>query len=48
MDKDGYIMGISGSSKVMFSKYQKQAFINQIRNQELASLIETISNNSRR
>ena len=26
--ENGYIIGIAGSSKVVFSKYQKQAFIN--------------------
>ena len=34
MDENGYIMGIAGSSKVVFSKYQKHAFINQLGNQE--------------
>ena len=29
MDENGYMMGIAGASKVMFSKYQKQAFIKQ-------------------
>lgn len=32
MDENGYIMGVAGSSKVVFSKYQKQAFINQAGN----------------
>ncbi len=32
MDENGYMMGIAGSSKVVFSKYQKQAFINQADN----------------
>ena len=40
--ENGYMMGIAGSSKVVFSKYQKQAFINQPGNQEWASLIEAI------
>ena len=35
-------MGIVGSSKLVFSKYQKQAFINQPRNLEWASIIEAI------
>lgn len=35
-------MGIGGSSKVVFSKYQKQAFIKQAENRELVSLIEAI------
>ena len=43
MDENGYMMGIAESSKVVFSKYQKQAFINQARNQEWVSLIEAIS-----
>ncbi len=34
MDENGYMMGITGSSKVAFSKYQKQAFINQAGNRE--------------
>ncbi len=29
MDENGYMIGIAGSSKVVFSKYQKQAFINE-------------------
>ena len=36
-------MGITGSSKVVFSKYQKQKFINKTRNRELASHIKTMS-----
>ncbi len=39
MDENGYMMGIA---KVLFSKYQKQAFINQAGNREWASLIEII------
>ena len=42
MDENGYMMGVAGSSKVVFSKYQKQAFINQAGNREWASLIEAI------
>ncbi len=42
MDENGYMIGIAGSSKVVFSKYQKQAFINQAGNREWASLIEAI------
>ena len=48
MDENGYMMGIVGSSKVVFSKYQKQAFINQPGNREWASLIEAISGTSER
>ncbi len=33
-DENGYIMGIAGSSKMVFSKYQKQTFINQAANRE--------------
>ena len=44
IDDNKYMMGIAGSSKVIFSKYQKQVFINQPRNREWESLIETISN----
>ena len=42
MDENGYMMGIAGSSKVVFSKYQKQEFVNQAGNQEWVSLIEAI------
>lgn len=42
MDENSYMMGIAGSSKVVFSKYQKQAFIKQAGNREWASLIEAI------
>ena len=42
MDENGYMMGVAGSSKVVFSKYQKQAFVNQASNREWASLIEAI------
>ncbi len=49
LDEDKYniyenscMMGIARSSKVVFSKYQKQAFINQAGNREWASLIEAI------
>lgn len=42
MDKNRYMMGIARSSKVVFSKYQKQMFINQAGKQEQASLIEAI------
>ena len=34
IDENGYMMGIAGSSKVVFSKYQKQTFINQAGNRE--------------
>ena len=36
------MMGINKSFKVVFSKYQKQAFIKQAGNQEWVSLIEAI------
>ncbi len=42
MDENSYIMGIAESFKVVFSKYQKQAFINQAGNQKCSSLIEAI------
>ena len=48
MYENGYMMEIAGSSKVVFSKYQKRAFINQAGNREYASLIKTISTTSRR
>ena len=34
MNKNGYMIGIAESSKVMFSKYQKQTCINQAGNWE--------------
>ena len=42
MNKNNYIIDIVGSSKVIFSKYQKQAFRNQAGNREWVSLIEII------
>ncbi len=48
MDENGYIMGIAGSSKVVFSKYQKQVFMNQAGNRKWASLIEAIGTTGRR
>ena len=42
MDENGYMISIVKSSKVVFLKYQKQAFINQAGNQEWATLIEAI------
>ncbi len=47
MDENGYMLGVGGSSKVVFSKYQKQAFIKQARNREWASLIEAIGTTGR-
>ncbi len=48
MDENGYMIGIAGSSKVVFSKYQKQAFINQAGNRKWASLIEAVGTMGRR
>lgn len=48
MDENGYVMSVAGGSKVVFSKYQKQAFINQAGNGEWASLIEAIGTTGRR
>ncbi len=45
MDENGYMIGIAGSSKVVFSKYQKQAFM---KNREWASLIEAIGTTGQR
>ncbi len=42
------MMGTAGSSKGVFLKYQKQAFINQAGNRERASLIEAIGITGRR
>ena len=40
MDKNGYIMGVAGSFKVVFSKSQKQVFINQAGNWKWVSFID--------
>ncbi len=48
MDKNGYIMGITGNSKVVISKYQKQVFMNQVENREWVSLIKAIGTTGRR
>ncbi len=48
MDENGYMIGVAGSFKVVFSKYQKQAFINQASNREWASLIEAIGTTGQR
>lgn len=42
MDENGYIINIMGSSKVTFSKYQKQAFVNQVRKRRWVSFIEAM------
>ena len=42
------MIGIAESSKVIFLKYQKQAFVNQAGNREWASLIKAISTTSQR
>ena len=42
MDENSNMMGIAGSSKVVFSNDQKQVFINQAGNRECLSLIEAI------
>ena len=42
MDENGYMIGIAGSFKVVFSKYQKQVSIKQGGNRKGASLIEAI------
>ncbi len=34
MDENKYMMSIAKSSKVVFLKYQKQVFINQVENRE--------------
>lgn len=47
MDKHGYMMGLAGGSKMVFLKYQKQAFKNQAGNREEVSFIEAISTTGR-
>ena len=42
IDENVYIIGIAGSSKVVFLNYQKYAFMKQAGNQESASFIEAI------
>ena len=34
INENGYMIGVAGSSKVVFLKFQKQVFINQAGNQE--------------
>ena len=46
MNKNGYMIDIDRRSKVVFSKYQKQAFIKQAGNREWASLIKAIETSS--
>ena len=46
MNKNEYIMGIVGSSKVVFLKYQIQTFENQPKNREWSSLLEAIDTTS--
>ena len=48
INENGYIIGVAGSSKVVFSKSQKQAFINQAGNRKWASLIEAIGTTGHR
>ena len=43
MNENGYMITIISSFKVIFSKYHKHTFMNQIENRELVSLIEAIS-----
>lgn len=46
MDKNKYTISIVGNSKVLISKYQKQAFISQPENRKYALFIEIISDKS--
>ncbi len=48
IDKTGHMMDIAGSSKVVFPKYQKRAFMNQAWNRKWASLIEAIGTTGQR
>ena len=41
------MMGLAGGSKMVFLKYQKQAFKNQAGNREEVSFIEAISTTGR-
>lgn len=42
MDKNNYIINMAESSKIVFSKYQKQVFISQVDYWESVLFIETI------
>ncbi len=42
INENRYVIGIAGSSKVVFSKYQKQTFTNQVGNREWTTFIEAI------
>ena len=42
MDEKGFMLGVAGSAKVVISKYEKQAFVNQVGNREWVTLIEGI------
>lgn len=42
MDEKSFMMGVARSAKVVFSKYEKQAFVQHCGNREWASLIETV------
>ncbi len=42
MDKNRYMLDVEGSSKVLFLKYHKQAFIKQAANRKWAFFIKKI------
>ena len=42
MDEKSFMIGVAGNAKVVFSKYEKQAFVKQCGNRDWASLIEAI------
>lgn len=42
MNKKSFMMGIARSAKVVFSKYEKKAFVKQCGNKKWALLIEAI------
>ena len=46
MNKHNYMMGMAGSSKVVFSKSQKQAFINKVSNRKWVLLIKATGTTS--
>lgn len=48
IDENRYAIGIAGSTKVVISKYQKQAFLNQARNWEWALPIKAIGSKGQR
>ena len=47
MDEKRFLIGVAESTKVVFSKHEKQAFVKQCGNRDWASLIEAVGNRRR-